>query len=407
MMLHRASAMLDAKRLHAFQFIASPPLTLYIHIPWCPRKCPYCDFNSYAARTGVPEARYIDALVRDLEQELPRVRGRCIEAVFIGGGTPSLFSAQAIDRLLFEIRARVPLKLGIEITLEANPGTVEQDKFRDFRAAGINRLSLGVQSFNDDCLKRLGRVHSAQEALCASEVAHACGFENFNIDLMFALPGRNLSDCLRDLRTAVALAPAHVSFYQLTIEPNTLFHAQPPRLPDDDLAWAMQTQGQCFLADRGYTQYEISAFARRGWQCAHNLNYWRFGDYLGLGAGAHGKVSSTSEGTIRRRWKYRQPGQYLDHAEHGNPVGGENELSADDAVFEFMLNALRLTEGFELDLFSERTGLPKRLIESPVREATKRGLLFDSGGHIGPTLLGKQFLDDATACFLPDHERVN
>ncbi len=407
MMLHGDSVMRDARHLQAFQLTASPPLTLYIHIPWCPRKCPYCDFNSYAARTNVPEARYIDALILDLEQELPRVRGRHIEAVFIGGGTPSLFSADAIDRLLTTIYAHVPLRSGIEITLEANPGTVEQGKFREFRGAGVNRLSLGVQSFNDDCLKRLGRVHSSQEALRASEAAHACGFENFNIDLMFALPGQNLSDCLRDLRTAAALAPAHVSYYQLTIEPNTLFHARPPRLPDDDLAWAMQTQGQCFLADRGYTQYEVSAFARRGMQCAHNLNYWRFGDYLGLGAGAHGKVSSTSEGTIRRRWKYRQPEQYLDHAEQGNPVGGENELSADDAVFEFMLNALRLTEGFESDLFSERTGLSGHLIEAPIREATKRGLLFDNGGHIGPTPMGKQFLNDVIAYFLPEHERTS
>lgn len=401
-------AALDADCSRAFQFASLPPLTIYIHIPWCARKCPYCDFNSYAARAGVPEARYIDALLHDLNQELPRVDRRRIEAIFFGGGTPSLFSAEAIDRLLVEIRARLPLKPDIEITLEANPGTIEQAKFRDFRAAGVNRLSIGAQSFDDDCLKRLGRIHGAQEAIRAGEVAHACGFDNFNIDLMFGLPGQKVRDCLRDLRTAVELAPAHVSFYQLTIEPNTLFHARPPKLPNDDLTWTMQTRGQSFLADRGYTQYEVSAFAQTARRCEHNLNYWRFGDYLGLGAGAHGKLSGNFGRAIRRRWKYRQPAQYLENAERGNAIGGESELSANDAVFEFMLNALRLIDGFELDLFTERTGLAEQLLEPRLRDPVQRGLLAYSGERfIGPTSLGRRFLNDLIACFLPDHERVN
>lgn len=406
--MERAFATRDVDRSETFQFAALPPLTLYVHIPWCARKCPYCDFNSHAARAGVPEARYIDALLNDLDHELARADGRLTEAVFIGGGTPSLFSAEAIDRLLAGIRARLLLKPALEITLEANPGTVEQGKFRDFRAAGISRLSIGVQSFDDDCLQRLGRVHDAQEAIRAAEVAHACGFDNFNVDLMFGLPGQEVSDCLRDLRTAVQLAPAHLSFYQLTIEPNTLFHARPPKLPNDDLTWAMQARGQNFLADRGYTQYEVSAFAPPAHRCEHNLNYWRFGDYLGVGAGAHGKLSSKFGCSIRRRWKYRQPARYMESAKRGNATGGESELSANDAVFEFMLNALRLTDGFELSLFSERTGLSEQLLELRLRYPIQRGLLsYGSNGIISPTSLGRRFLNDLIACFLPDHERVD
>ncbi|MBA2490779.1 MAG: oxygen-independent coproporphyrinogen III oxidase-like protein [Gammaproteobacteria bacterium] len=389
-----------------FCFTTLPPLTLYVHLPWCARKCPYCDFNSHAVREAIPETRYIDALLADLDYELPRVRGRRVEAIFIGGGTPSLFSAQSIDRLLTGISARFTMRPDAEITLEANPGSVEEHKFGDFRAAGVTRLSIGAQSFNDELLKKLGRIHGGREAVRAAEIAHHAGFDNFNIDLMFGLPGQDTAACLDDLRIAIELAPTHISFYQLTIEPNTFFHHQPPALPDDETIWHMHTQGMSFMADRGYTQYDVSAYARTGRRCRHNLNYWEFGDYLGIGAGSHGKLSSLSN-SIHRRHKHRQPRQYMECALQHQPVAGENKLSAADAIFEFMLNALRLSEGFDASLFAERTGLAPNLLASRVAGLVARGLLRQRDGRIGPTYLGRRFLNDLTEAFLADDERTD
>src|SRR5680860_330630 len=397
---------LDITSQSPFRFTTLPPLTLYVHLPWCARKCPYCDFNSHAVREAIPEARYVDALLADLDFELPRVHSRCVEAIFLGGGTPSLFSAAAIDRLLTEIAARVTLRPEAEITLEANPGTVEAQKFIEFRAAGVNRLSIGAQSFNDQRLEQLGRIHGGREAIRAAEIAHQAGFDNFNIDLMFGLPGQDTAACLDDLRIAFELAPTHISFYQLTIEPNTFFHHQPPPLPDDEIIWNMYTQGMSFMADRGYTQYEVSAYARTGRHCRHNLNYWEFGDYLGIGAGAHGKLSSLSN-SIHRRHKHRQPRQYMECAIQHQPIAGENKLSADDAIFEFMLNALRLREGFDAGLFAERTGLAPNLVVARVTELVARDLLWQRDGRIGPTVLGRRFLNDLTEAFLPDDERTD
>nr|MBA3731926.1 radical SAM family heme chaperone HemW [Gammaproteobacteria bacterium] len=330
----------------------------------------------------------------------------CVEAVFIGGGTPSLFSAEAIDRLLTEIAARVTLRPEAEITLEANPGTVEVRKFIDFRAAGVNRLSIGAQSFNDQRLEQLGRIHDGYEAIRAAEIARHAGFDNFNIDLMFGLPGQDVAACMDDLRIAMSLEPTHISFYQLTIEPNTFFHHQPPPLPDDEISWNMYTQGISFMADRGYTQYEVSAYAKAGRHCRHNLNYWEFGDYIGIGAGSHGKLSSLSN-SIQRRHKHRQPRQYMECALQHQPVAGENKLSAADAIFEFMLNALRLSEGFDASLFAERTGLAPNLLASRVAGLVARGLLRQRDGRIGPTYLGRRFLNDLTEAFLADDERTD
>ena len=292
-------------------FTAPVPLALYIHIPWCARKCPYCDFNSHEARGPVPERAYVDALLADLEQDLPRVWGRRLESVFIGGGTPSLFSAEALERLLSGLRARLPLRPDTEITLEANPGTVERGRFAEFREAGINRLSIGVQSFDDEQLRRLGRIHDRRDAFAAAEAAHAAGLDNFNLDLMFGLPGQTVAQGLADIANAIALQPAHVSYYQLTIEPNTLFHQSPPTLPDDEMIDAIQQRAQVELARQGYERYEVSAFARENRRCRHNLNYWEFGDYLGIGAGAHGKLTDPASGQIHRLWKLKHPRDYL------------------------------------------------------------------------------------------------
>lgn len=380
-------------------FAALPPLSLYIHVPWCIRKCPYCDFNSHEAPRGIPEQKYVDALLRDLEHDLPRVWGRPVQSIFIGGGTPSLFQPETIDALLAGVRSRLPVNPDAEVTLEANPGTVDAARFAGYRTAGINRLSLGIQSFRDDKLAALGRIHNGQEALRAVEAARAVGFENINLDLMFGLPGQSVNESCADVMQAIALAPAHLSVYQLTIEPGTPFYHRPPTLPEDDSIWSMQLELQALLEDAGYAQYEISAYSRAGQGCRHNLNYWRFGDYLGVGAGAHGKI--TDREGITRLWKRKQPDDYLAAAGTRKAIAGEERLTEADAALEFMLNALRLLEGFELELFTERTGLPLTAIEEPMAAAARRGLLDCDESHMRATPLGVRYLDDLLALFVP------
>jgi oxygen-independent coproporphyrinogen-3 oxidase len=387
-----------------FQFTALPPLALYVHLPWCVQKCPYCDFNSHALRgtasAAVPENDYIDALMADLEQDLPRVWDRPVHSVFIGGGTPSLFSPAAIDRLLAEVRARLPLRADAEITLEANPGTVELDRFRGYREAGVNRLSIGIQSFNEHKLRALGRIHDGSEALRAAQAARAAGFDNFNLDLMFGLPQQTPDEAIADVQTALDLAPAHLSLYQLTLEPNTLFHARPPDLPDEDTVADMQDALITMLAGAGLQRYEVSACAQPGRECRHNLNYWRFGDYLGIGAGAHGKL--THAGGITRLWKLKHPAEYMQKAGGAERIGGEQALTRREAAFDFMLNALRLINGFEAGLFTERTGQSWSLIESVLQQAEEKKLILRNPAIIRPTDLGMRFLNDLLALFLPD-----
>jgi oxygen-independent coproporphyrinogen-3 oxidase len=387
-----------------FRFDAPPPLSLYVHFPWCVRKCPYCDFNSHAARGDIPEQAYVAALLRDLEQELPAVWGRTVHSIFMGGGTPSLFSAAAIGELLSGIRARLALRPNLEITLEANPGTTEQGRFAAYRDAGINRLSLGVQSLQDDKLEALGRIHDSRQALAAVRAARDAGFDNINLDLMFGLPGQTVEQALADLQAAVDLAPEHLSWYQLTLEPNTLFHARPPSLPGDEALWRMQETGQSRLAGSGYTQYEVSAYARGGRQCRHNLNYWRFGDYIGIGAGAHGKITDAPGATIRRRWKKRHPGEYLETA--GTPAGiaGQRELDAAEAVFEFALNRLRLNQPFTLAEFEASSGLDRGQIREALHRAGEAGLLRIDGEQVRHTDKGWAFLNELQGCFLPESD---
>ena len=380
---------------------ALPPMSLYVHLPWCLKKCPYCDFNSHEVAASrlesTAEQRYLDALVADLEAALPLIWGRRVISVFIGGGTPSLFSPAAIDRLLADIRARLPLEPGCEITLEANPGTFERDRFRAFRAAGVTRLSIGVQSFDDAALRAIGRVHDARQARAAVEEAAAC-FETFNIDLMYALPGQDLAGLQRDLDAALAFAPPHLSVYHLTLEPNTVFAHNPPALPDDDLASDMLDLLVERTAAAGLQRYEVSAFARSGHRCAHNLNYWQFGDYLGIGAGAHGKLSFPQR--ILRQVRWREPARYMAQALSGQAVSNEHEVSTQDLPFEFMLNALRLREGFELSTFAERTGLSPIVIEAALGQAVERGWLQRSGTRVMPTVRGFDFLSDVQQLFL-------
>jgi oxygen-independent coproporphyrinogen-3 oxidase len=383
-----------------FQFTTLPPLSLYVHVPWCVRKCPYCDFNSHEAAGGIPERAYVDALIADLEQALPSVWGRPVVSVFIGGGTPSLLSGEAVDRLLCAVRARVKLLPEAEITLEANPGTVEQGRFREFRAAGVNRLSIGVQSFDDRLLARIGRIHNGADAMHAAEAAHTAGFDNFNLDLMFGLPGQDVASAEADLRQAIALAPTHVSWYQLTLEPNTAFHHAPPVLPDDDVRYDMQLRGQARLAASGFDNYEVSAYAREGFRCRHNLNYWTFGDYLGIGAGAHQKLTLPHPARIERAARRRHPREYL--ATATDRVATRNVLTRADAAFEFVMNALRLNEGFATRLFEERTGLPLQVIETPLREAEARGLLSWDVHSVRPTEQGRLYLNTLLELFLPD-----
>jgi oxygen-independent coproporphyrinogen-3 oxidase len=373
------------------------PLSLYVHVPWCVRKCPYCDFNSHALRDPVPEAAYLDALARDLEAALPEVWGRPLETVFIGGGTPSLLAPEAIDRLLAMVRALLPLRPGAEITLEANPGTFELARFRGYRDAGVNRLSLGIQSFDDRFLAALGRVHDSAEAHAA--VAAACAlFERVNLDLMYALPGQTPDDLARDLAAALAHGPQHLSCYHLTLEPNTAFAAAPPVLPDDDAASAMQDAIEARLGEAGYQHYETSAYARPGQACRHNLNYWQFGDYLGIGAGAHSKLSFHDR--VVRRSRPRHPREYMAWATAGAPAQDERVLERADLRFEFMMNALRLNGGFDEALFSERTGLPPGVLAAALAEAEARGLLERGGGRIRPSRLGRDFLNDLLQLFL-------
>ena len=380
------------------RFSALPPLSLYVHIPWCVRKCPYCDFNSHEARGEVPERHYVDAVIADLERALPHVWGRKVVSVFFGGGTPSLFSAASIDALLAGIRARLPLLADAEVTLEANPGTFERGKFAGFFAAGVTRLSLGIQSFDPRHLRALGRIHDGDEARRAAEAGMMI-FANVNLDLMFALPGQTEADVERDVDAALSFGAPHLSFYQLTIEPNTLFHRHPPPLPDDDLAADMQAQVAARLASAGYGRYEVSAYARPGRGSVHNLNYWRFGDYLGLGAGAHSKLSFADRIVREVRWKH--PTQYLDRVAAGDPAIERHEVTRDDVAFEFMLNALRLTDGVPAALFAERTGYPLAIAARALDEGVRRGLIDADPSRIAATEIGQRFLNQTLQLFLP------
>jgi oxygen-independent coproporphyrinogen-3 oxidase len=397
------------------QLPALPPLSLYVHLPWCLKKCPYCDFNSHELAPGTPgastgvrasvpaEARYLQALCADLEAALPLVWGRPVVSVFIGGGTPSLFAPEAIERLIADIRARLPLLPGCEITLEANPGTFERDRFRAYRAAGVTRLSIGVQSFHDDSLRSIGRVHDAAQARAAVTEARAA-FDSFNIDLMYALPGQTLQRLQDDLDTALSFAPPHLSVYHLTLEPNTYFASHPPQLPDDDLAAQMLDLIVERTAAAGLARYEVSAFARDAQRCVHNLNYWHFGDYLGIGAGAHGKLSFPHRVLRQQRW--REPLRYMEQALAGQALSQDAEVPRDELPFEFMLNALRLREGFAPSLFGERTGLPASALDAALARARQRGLIEDSLQRLRPTERGFDFLSDLQSLFLAPRRRA-
>jgi putative oxygen-independent coproporphyrinogen III oxidase len=385
-----------------FNFTSQPPLTLYVHFPWCVRKCPYCDFNSHEVKAALNEDHYVQALIQDLEQDLPRIWGRRVVSVFMGGGAPSLFSPESIERLLSAVRARVSLHPEAEVTLEANPGTVDYEKFAEFRSAGVNRLSIGVQSFHDDHLQAIGRIHGGKESIKAVEIAHDAGFENFNVDLMFGLPGQTPKQALQDVATAVALEPTHISFYQLTIEPNTWFYHHPPVLPDDDRLWQMQTDGQRYLAEYGFAQYEVSAYAKADKRCVHNLNYWQFGDYLGIGAGAHAKLTDVNAQSIYRLSKLKQPQDYQHHAGTTQGIQSEKALSRKDVGLEFMMNAFRLNEGFATPLFFERTGQPLSVVEAPLRRAQEQELIEWTVERIRPTEKGRRYLNALLEMFLPD-----
>ena len=385
----------------ALEFREALPLSLYVHIPWCVQKCPYCDFNSHQVRDGLPEAEYIAALISDLETALPLVWGRKIVSIFFGGGTPSLLSGEGLDTLLTALRTRLPVLPDAEITLEANPGTVEAGKFAAFRAAGINRLSLGIQSFSPDHLKALGRIHDDIDACRAIEIA-ARHFDNFNLDLMYGLPGQNIAQAMDDVERALTFAPTHLSCYQLTIEPNTAFAFSPPELPESDLCADMQEAIEARLATAGFTHYETSAFARPDRQCRHNLNYWTFGDYLGIGAGAHGKLTlhDGKKWEVRRQMRWKQPKQYLAKVAEARPVQDEFTVPASDLPFEFMMNALRLNQGFEDRLFEERTAQPLIAIATTLAQAEQEGLIARAAGRIAPTRRGQRFLNRLLEMFL-------
>ena len=420
-------------------FRALPPLSLYVHIPWCARKCPYCDFNSHEARGVAPEDRYVAALIADLEQALPQVWGRRVHSIFLGGGTPSLFSARGIDAILSAIRARLAVAADAEVTLEANPGTAEAGKFRDFRAAGVNRLSLGIQSFDPRHLKSLGRIHDGREARAAIEMARD-HFDNFNLDLMYGLPGQTSEEARADIEAALEYEPPHLSCYHLTLEPNTYFHRFPPQLPDDETTAAMQEAIEARLADAGYEHYETSAFAKsavsrqppdvsvgslpvtrrltapgrrdlrmslvtaRSARCAHNMNYWTFGDYLGIGAGAHGKLSFPDR--IAREMRVKHPERYIESAEAGQAIQERRDVTPADVPFEFMMNALRLNQGFATGLFEERAGMPLTVVLRELEEAERRGLIERDHALVAPTALGRRFLNDLLQIFLRERAVV-
>jgi oxygen-independent coproporphyrinogen-3 oxidase len=392
-----ASAALQYLQPGSLNLAALPPLSLYIHWPWCVRKCPYCDFNSHESKGPVPEREYLDALRADLEQSLPLIWGRKIHTVFIGGGTPSLMSAAALDRLLSDVRTLLPLEINAEITMEANPGTFEAEKFKAYRASGVNRLSIGIQSFNGRHLQALGRIHDENEARRAVEIAHA-NFDNFNLDLMYALPGQTLEQARQDLRAALSFSPPHLSLYHLTMEPNTVFAKYPPQLPSDDESADIQDMILETMAGAGYEHYEVSAYAKPGHRARHNLNYWNFGDYLGIGAGAHSKLSFPHR--VLRQARYKQPASFIEAAQKGNPVHEEHEIARGEMGFEFMLNALRLTEGFDPNLFGERTGLSINAIDKALDAAEAKGLIYRDFRLIKPTELGQRFLNDLQEMFL-------
>ena len=378
-----------------------PPLSLYVHLPWCVRKCPYCDFNSHAVGAALPEREYVAALLADLDTDREAMAGREVSSVFIGGGTPSLFGADSIARLLDGVRARVRLDEDAEITLEANPGSAEAGKFLGFREAGVNRLSIGVQSFESGLLTELGRIHGREEGLRAADLARDAGFANFNLDLMFGLPGQRPDQALADVATAIRLQPTHLSFYQLTLEPNTRFHKYPPALPDEDTTWTMQQECQTLLAAAGYAQYEISAYAREGYRCRHNLNYWQFGDYLGIGAGAHGKLTDPATGRITRAARIRHPGHYLEARSRAERLATETVIEPAQLPFEFLMNALRLREGYAEPDFAARTGLRAEALEPELSACTAAGLLERGDGRVRCSAHGYLFLDDILQRFLP------
>ncbi len=381
--------------------LATPPLSLYVHLPWCVRKCPYCDFNSHEGRGVLPFAAYVDALIADLDHDLPLVWGRTVQTVFFGGGTPSLFPPSAIDAFLQAASARLRFAPGLEVTLETNPGTAEHGRFEEYLAAGVNRISFGIQSFDDGCLQRLGRIHDSAQAELAVRLARDAGFDNFNLDLMYALPGQTLAMAEHDVERAIALQPTHLSHYQLTLEPNTVFAARPPAgIPDDDSSWDMQESCQALMAQAGFAQYEVSAYAQPDRQCAHNLNYWHFGDYLGIGAGAHGKLTSGSDQSILRRWKVKHPNDYLLKAGTSAAIGGDDTIAPAQRPFDYMLNALRLVDGFSLTQFEKRTGLPRDVIAEQLAIASERGWVVTTGDRVVPTELGRRFTNDVIALFL-------
>ena len=375
------------------------PLSLYIHYPWCVQKCPYCDFNSHTLKQNTVEDAYLDAVILQLEKTLPMIWGRPIQSIFFGGGTPSLISQSGLESLLSRLRALLNFAPNIEITLEANPGTVDYEKFSGFFAAGVNRLSMGIQSFDDDKLQALGRIHSAQEAKRAIQAAKDAGFANFNLDLMFALPQQTLEQAVADVEQALAFSPPHLSHYQLTLEPNTPFFKQPPPLPDDDLAWEMQDACQQIIAQAGYQHYEVSAYAQANRACLHNLNYWQFGDYLGLGAGAHGKITMAPEGRVLRTQMPASPGGYVELMQAGQ-TGRLQEVEPDELVFEFMLNALRLQQGFDLSLFTAHTGLPLALIEARLASLKQQDLITIEHQFLRLTRRGQVYLNDVVSAFL-------
>jgi putative oxygen-independent coproporphyrinogen III oxidase len=374
-----------------------PPLSLYIHIPWCVKKCPYCDFNSHESRQEIPEKRYVAALIADLEQSVPRVYGRKIKSVFFGGGTPSLFSSESIDEILSAVRMLTPLDYGAEVTLEANPGTIDTAHFSGYKQAGVNRVSLGIQSFNADYLQALGRIHDDKQAITAAELALKT-FERVNLDVMYALPNQSLEHALKDAEQAIKLNPDHLSFYHLTLEPNTPFHRTPPSLPSDDLSADMQEQIEALLAEHGYEHYETSAFCKPKSNARHNLNYWQFGDYLGIGAGAHSKLSYHDK--ITRETRHKHPKTFMENAELGNAVDNTWAIERADLGFEFMMNALRLTNGFETKLFQERTGMPWEAVSMRVAVALDKGLIIQNHQFIQPTLLGQRYLNNLLEIFI-------